>query len=1025
MNRVRWSITGAVIAAAAVCAAVVAWREPRDPLVRLARAAGKFDTRITEARLSGFAFQPISFRPRARDSAHLRFRALVGEVLQSTAHDDHAAGVAVLLLGANDDAVKRLTACAETHPTDASVWNDLAAARYTAANANDDPQQLVSALAAADHALRIAPIVEAKFNRALILESLGLHAPAVAQYALYARTAPEEEGTGEARARASRLQRPTAADRWNAALPRLRQAAKDGDLQRAVEIISDFRQEARTTSQTLLLLDWADATLCGDPVAATRALRVVSATAEALRRLNGDTMLLDAVSAARSCGRCARLASAQSVYVRARLLYRDRRVAESRPLFEEAAAEFATAESPLKLSALYYVAFTYYDENHDKEAADLIARLLRETPQSYRSLRAEILWVRDNIETRRGRYYEALATQEEALGEFRTLRERLNIIAMTSQAAAIQSLLGRAADAWRMRRELFGAVSDSGDALELQRAISLAARSEALAGEWAQAYSLLTVAADRATSPNARVLTSTLVWAALTANHLGLSAAAQKHLDAGRRVAASLVDPAVKVAADAELLFVQASLCSTTDARLSKELFGRYIQIAETGGSVLLLPEALMARAHASRLTGDLASAAHDLAIAQQRLTVPHGKDAPFAEALFHASEAVATETMEVCLALHDTRSAFAAIDRWRSTEFPTSATDVTTAPMASDMAIIEFALGGSRPRAFVKERTGIRVVTLPGTREQLRTQCAAAIDVSGKLGDACSQALAAVFDTLPITVHNVAVIPDEALTSVPWSALRVHSKRYLIEEYELTVSPSCGVALSPGGPWKFARDRFVTIIANPALDPHHFPELPPLPAANSEAAAIAAVYDLAVVLLGQSATRPAVVNAAAKSTILHIAAHALPIARDPRLSALPLAPAPGEPDTLTVAEIQKAAFDQRPLVVLSGCNTATVGASRSSVSSLAAAFLAAGAPNVIGTLRNVDDSDASAFGRLLHHELAQDKSAAAALRSAQLQMLYSADLRLRKPACWASFQTYGAVARETDRSIRPFIRRR
>src|SRR6478672_11769633 len=98
MTRARWSITAAVIVAAAVCAAVVTWREPRDPLVRLARAAGKFDTRFTEARLSGFDCRPLSAPAQPRNAAHLRFRALAGEILQSTAHDDHAAGVAALLL---------------------------------------------------------------------------------------------------------------------------------------------------------------------------------------------------------------------------------------------------------------------------------------------------------------------------------------------------------------------------------------------------------------------------------------------------------------------------------------------------------------------------------------------------------------------------------------------------------------------------------------------------------------------------------------------------------------------------------------------------------------------------------------------------------------------------------------------------------------------------------------------------------------------------------------------------------------
>jgi tetratricopeptide (TPR) repeat protein len=180
----RWWL-GAV--AAAVIIAVIAFpllRRRDDPIARLVALAPS-SARQVEPRLSGgFAWAPYRGPMRSTDSAadaeRLKLGGAAGDALERAQRDhsqeaQRAAAVALMLIDRPADAIDRLHAAAEQSPADTRAWNDLAAARYAAAVQLQRPSLLSEALAAADHALRIDPkSVEALFNRALILERMGL-----------------------------------------------------------------------------------------------------------------------------------------------------------------------------------------------------------------------------------------------------------------------------------------------------------------------------------------------------------------------------------------------------------------------------------------------------------------------------------------------------------------------------------------------------------------------------------------------------------------------------------------------------------------------------------------------------------------------------------------------------------------------------------------------------------------------------------------------------------------------------------
>ena len=75
---------------------------------------------------------------------------------------------------------------------------------------------------------------------------------------------------------------------------------------------------------------------------------------------------------------------------------------------------------------------------------------------------------------------------------------------------------------------------------------------------------------------------------------------------------------------------------------------------------------------------------------------------------------------------------------------------------------------------------------------------------------------------------------------------------------------------------------------------------------------------------------------------------------------------------------------------------------------SIARAFLAAGARNVIGTLWEIDDDAAAPLFHRIHRELRAGSSASDALRNAQIALAHDADPRLRHPATWASVELLG-----------------
>lgn len=209
LHESRWWL-GAV--AAAIIVAVIGFpmlRQRSDPMARLV-AVAPASARPVEPRLSGeFGWAPYRGPMRSGDSAidveRMKLQGAAGEVLERAQRDhspeaQRAAADALVLVDRPVDAIDRLRTIAEASPRDARVWNDLAAARYAAALQVERPSLLAEALAAADHALTADPkSVEALFNRALIVERMGLASEAKQAWLRYLEADSGSPWAAEAR----------------------------------------------------------------------------------------------------------------------------------------------------------------------------------------------------------------------------------------------------------------------------------------------------------------------------------------------------------------------------------------------------------------------------------------------------------------------------------------------------------------------------------------------------------------------------------------------------------------------------------------------------------------------------------------------------------------------------------------------------------------------------------------------------------------------------------------------------------
>lgn len=350
---------------------------------------------------------------------------------------------------------------------------------------------------------------------------------------------------------------------------------------------------------------------------------------------------------------------------------------------------------------------------------------------------------------------------------------------------------------------------------------------------------------------------------------------------------------------------------------------------------------------------------------------------------------------------------------------------DVQSVLTGSEM-LLEYVLDEPQSYCLVVTNDDVSVVTLPGktTVESLVKAYLKAVKAKEQPRDLSRR----LFDTLLAPVHKrgarqLIIVRDGSLHLLPFDALVGPDGRYFVENHQVAYSPSAatfqvlrsnpqasgpplGVLAVGGVPYDRSGLRTEVITRG-----HTSSSLANLPSSRDEAISVSVVFPNAsnVLLLGNRATESSV-KKAADHRVIHFAVHAVANDVRPDRSAIVLLPDPAanEDGFLQASEIVQLKLNA-DLAVLSACDTGVGPVSgQEGISTLARAFLLAGARTVISTLWAIEDETTSFLMNEFYIEFKKTRNPVSAMTTAKRKMLKTFGPKAL-PYYWAGFSVEGA----------------
>ncbi|XP_073235704.1 tetratricopeptide repeat protein 28-like [Porites lutea] len=257
----------------------------------------------------------------------------------------------------------------------------------------------------------------------------------------------------------------------------------------------------------------------------------------------------------------------------------------------------------------------------------------------------------------------------------------------------------------------------------------------------------------------------------------------------------------------------------------------------------------------------------------------------------------------------------------------------------------------------------------------------------------------------------EIIVVPDRCFFQVPFAALRDESGCYLSDSFRIRIVPSLTtLKLILDSPADSHSETGALIVGEPSVINVYFKGKPrylcPLPGAKAEAEMIARLLPESHLLIGEQATKQAVLQRIPSVSVVHFAAHG-----DAERGEIALTPAdstmefPHEADyLLSMTDISQVRLSAK-LVVLSCCHTARGQIKTEGVVGIARAFLGSGARSVLVALWALQDRATEEFMGRFYENLVQGKSASESLHRAMKWMRNNGFSEVRQ---WAPFMLIG-----------------
>jgi CHAT domain-containing protein len=940
-----------------------------------------------------------------------------------------ALGVAHLVLGDEDQAVAALEKALKTRPKDAALLTDLSAAYLTRWKRKDEAEDIIRALDTADRAIEADPkLAEPHFNRALALEALGRGEMAKKAWDDYLERDPSSEWAAEAKRRRDAI---PAARSWKLTPEEKRTlatATARGDSAALRALASEAPGRIRDYAEETLLPQWAAASASG-PDGALEAFRILDLVSAASAEVGRDRMLADAAESIRNAGEDRRklLALGHRSFQNARVRQSHLDLTKAKDEFEDAEGALRAGGSPYAFWATFYLALGRYYANDDAEALRRFEGLASAIDHNrYPILAGRIDWMRALIATRRMRYAEALDLYSAALHRFEHCRDERRRCAVHVLLADTFYLLGERREQWRnLRRAIETAASEE----RTQQAATLSDLSY-----FAQQAGYLRVALEfrddalrlGTDTPDDRAYE--LLYRARLRTAVGNSEGAAKDVEDARAALALVTQPQLARRIAATLALTNGELFRERSPAKARELFSTALE-GFKGVNAEGYAEGLLLRGRAALAEGDLSSAERDFEKSIEIVETARPEQGDFRVAFFERGaeaydemvrlQALLKRRPEAALAWAERARARALLDQLPNVRSPLK-TEAIRSQLPVGSVLLYYSVQADRLLAWVVNNEGVSFRELRVREgeivEAVRVQREA---LARGDGEAQRHAAAALYDMVFAFVHplipegdSIVVVPDGPLASVSFAGLfDTGKRRYLIEESCVSSAPS-GTILVQGLAREASRSGRVLVVAWSGSVTANFPSIAPLPAARDEARDIAAIYPGAISLEETQASASAFLAQAPRCALVHFAGHAMINRTTPSLSCLVLAPNESDHDDgmLFMKRLGSLSWPVTDLVVLAGCGTGDGARFRGEgVLSLARSFLSGGVRAVIATLWDVPDRPSRRLLLRLHQSLHAGKSAAAALREAQVASIESADTSERMPSAWAAFQVVGS----------------
>ena len=1011
--------------------------------------------RLTEARLSGFGYAPFQGgRGGSLCQACIPIaRAIARQAeMQPTAVALADLGLEQLAASHLRAAVGTLERAAARNPDDPVAANDLAAAYIAEARAERHPGYLLHALETLAGPRRA--LAEARFNRALSLELLQLRGEATEAWHRYMAEEPEASWRGEAQHRLSFLETPGYAMAWKTQRPLLEASALRGDSAAVVKITGSYRQEVRSLAQEQLLPAWAKSHLQGNAVAAAQNLGGVRMLGAALVKLNGEHSIADAVAAIdRANGR----PDAGDALARGHLEYAAGWSAFVDLHLKEAKAHFAKAERELRQggsgaarwAALWLAGADYYAGLHADAALKLEKLLADSEIDRYRALRGRALWLRGLVEMQHMALGRSLAYLSSALRDFEAVGEVENGGALNYLLAENFEMLGEPDKAWQYRERALAALQGYPESIWLHGQLVEAARALLKQGMIHSALAFqneeLRVARRRGKPVT---LTEALLLKGRLEAHLGDAVRASRDLEEAGAVATSISDSIMRERLRIDCLVAESQVRGPLEPAAVVAPLARAISYYETSGLGHLAAFCYLLRAKARLALRDDEAAERDLDAGIGAYEAARDAlDPEWLRSTYLEQWQSVFDDMILLQAgrRHQPEKALAFAERAKvrllcggggGGALPDgSATDVTLcrdrgsvslpqieAALPDRAALIEYALLADRVLIWVVRRDALSLDVVPFKAENVAPEVAAMVgDLrQGGAAGARHEVGAALFDLLlrPVAarlggIDRLIVVPDKILSALPFAALYDSGRRrYLVEDRVVSIAPSASFFVAkrripevPPSSWR--------MLAVAPAETAEGETLPALAGAAAEASETAALYPRHRLLTGGMATSSRFRSEVQAADALEFAGHAIANPREPGLSHLIFASdsTVAGPPLLFAGDMRRLALGHLRLVVLSACATAPGSPLRGEgVAGMAQAFMEAGAPAVLASLWQIDDSAAHRVVIDFHRHLLAGEDGANALRSAQLALLHDREESPRQTSDWAAFELIGVL---------------